>query len=75
MIDEKLIKHLENGVLVFGSQTELAKAAKRGKSTVCEWLKGLHKPDVVALMNLDEAARKRRLPIRFNPRELRPELF
>ena len=75
MQDDKLIEHLKEAVSQFGSQTEVAKAASRANSTVCEWLKGVYKPDVVALMNLDEAARKKRLKIRFNPRELRPELF
>lgn len=77
MSDDKLIEHLkaaasESG---FGSQSALARAAKRGRSTVSEWMKGKYRPDCAALMNMDAEARRKRLKIRFDPRELRPELF
>lgn len=75
MKEDKLITHLKEAVGLFGSQAELARAAGRRPPSVSEWLKGEHKPDLAALMNMDAAARKRRLKIRFDPRELRPELF
>lgn len=74
-MQDKLIQHLEYAVTVFGGRKELADAAGRKPASVSEWLTGKHKPDLVALMNMDAAARKRRLKIRFDPRELRPELF
>lgn len=77
MTDEMLIDHLKMaaGKEGFGSQSALARAAKRGRSTVSEWMTGKYKPDCAALLNMDAEARRRRLKIRFDPRKLRPELF
>lgn len=76
-MSDALIEHLKAAASKdgFGSQAEMARAAKRGRSTVSEWLSGKKKPDCASLLNLDAAARRKRLKIRFNPRELRPELF
>lgn len=74
---DRLTDHLRKAASKdgFGSQAEMARAAKRGRSTVSEWLSGKKRPDCASLMNMDAEARKRRLKIRFDPRVLRPELF
>ena len=53
----------------------MARAAKGANSTVSDWIAGRHKPDAVALMNMDEVAKRKRLGIRFRPQDVRPELF
>lgn len=75
MPDQKLIDHIKAGAEAFGSQAAMARAAKRAKSTVSDWIAGRHKPDAVALMNMDEVAKRKRLGIRFRPQDVRPELF
>lgn len=77
MQDEMLISHLKTAASKdgFGSQSALARAAKRARSTVSEWMVGKYKPDCAALLNMDAEARKLRLSIRFDPKKLRPELF
>lgn len=72
--NETIQQAIQRAVEAYGSNVAVAKAARVCKSSNTEWLKGRTKPSIEALTRLDDHA-KRHKKGRFNPREIRPELF